>query len=233
VVRARSLTLLFFAAIAACLPLSAPVDAGVLRCDSKTMSRRDYDFMKSTASKAARGHTIDWRSLRTCMNPGRGRVWMDAIEEPQADGSVHAPAISCERDHSPWKCEVEPIRLFRLSVPYNGREQPFVVQVPMDLEVEDIRVLTARSFEMAQRLTWKESCAVNSHGSPSDWDKYAEEGLREFFAPRDEPIWGWIQQEDDFTSFSIGLDISLNFSQAEKKASDKAFKCWERNLVIS
>jgi hypothetical protein len=197
------------------------------------MVARDYKAMKSVALRSTPDHMLDWKSVSACMNPGRGITWVDAVEEPQPDGSVHLPQVTCMRNNGPWKCDTVVVRELRFALPEGAGAQPMVVRIPMEFDVTDVRVLAARALEIVPGLTWKDACGVDLDRQPTESDKAWEEEIHTIVNPQLKPIEAEIQEAGDTTTFMIGLSLGLEFSKAEKKASDKKFKCWSTIIVVA
>ncbi len=207
--------------------------AGVLKCDSRRMSASDFNAVKSVARRAAGNHVLDWQKVSPCMNPGRGRVWIEAKAEPQADGSVVALALECLREARPWKCKILTRRWLKFSIPLAGREQQFVLDIPEHVSVEGVRRFTARAFETAGALTSLGYCGATPEDPPTSWDANAEVRLRETMALKGSPISGSIVEDAESTSLYLEDSVVLSFSRLPDDVDEKTFKCWSEIVVVT
>lgn len=221
-------------AVLACLAAGVtPVQAGLRKCDSRTMVKADFSAMKYAATKAAVGHVLDWHQVQPCMNPGRGWVWIDGKQEPQADGSRLEIRATCERAKGPWKCEVEVLRYLAFSLPLKDREQKFDILLLHAFSVDDARRFVARVFEKAATLKTRDSCGAKPDETPSQQDLYDEESLAEAIAPNKSPIHGKIQEDAESIELFIDFDIGIKYSRFPDAVDEKTFQCWTTYIVVT
>jgi hypothetical protein len=211
---------------------AAPAKAALIQCDHHTMIKRDYDAMKSVATRAAGRHVLKLHEATPCINPGWGRMWIDAVEEPQSDGSVYLPHVLCNRETGPWKCEAWVNRILKFSVPIGGRDQQFALEIPPQFEVAEVGPLIQRAFQKEPSLTIHEHCGADPNAAPTKYDELEIENLRQAFAATGEPIEGSIEQDDQATTVEID-PIRLEFSRTPDKAAEKSFRCWSSFIIVT
>ncbi len=209
-----------------------PANAGVLRCDYRTMVKADYAALKSAATRTAAPHLLDWHGFSPCMNPGSGRAWIDARPEPQPDGSRLDFRATCERDIGPWKCELEVNRHYEFALPLNGHERKFDFVIPEHLAVAEARALVARALEKAPTLRQVEGCGAKPDDPPDAWYSNARKELVEALASGESPITGSIQEDADSTEVFLSDDIGFRYSRIPDAASEKTFQCWATYVVV-
>ena len=218
------------------LAVAAPAGAGLLKCDSRTMTSPDYVAMKKAARRAMAGHVIDWKTLDTCMNPNSGRVWMTAIPEPQADGTVLEPGTTCGRYYGPWRCEKSLARRLQTTSAIGERQQAFDLTLPLAMAVEDARRMLARTIELARNLAAQPECgapASESAREVSDWWKETlnwEANVTRL--PPDTPVPGAIFEHDETTTVSLG-EIEFDFAGARGDVEARKFQCWGVPIVVA
>jgi hypothetical protein len=221
----------FFAAASLAFAVT-PASAGMLRCQSKTIVEGDFNKMKHAATRTAKAHKLDWSRPYVCMNPGRGRVWVDAFPETQGDGTILRPSALCTRDTGPWKCEINSNRVFRETLSIEGKSQPFEVFVPPTWAVDDIRKFVVRGFTAARELTSEQYCGGSGSPIQPDWAANVQKDLRDAVALRDEPIGGSIYDRPNATELVIG-DISLQFSLHPPEVERKVLECWAIQIIVT
>jgi hypothetical protein len=219
------------AALAASWFAATPGHAGVYKCNSHTMIATDYAAMKRAATKAAAPHVLDWSDVSPCMNPGRGRVWIRAVPEPQPDGTRMDYAAICERARGPWKCEVPGQRRYEFSVAISGREQKFVLDLPRDLDARVARDFAALAFARGATLTIREGCQRPANEPRTAQDEKYEQYMHNTFSPGESPFEGSIEVADG--SMTLSNDsFALEFRRASPTGA-WIFDCWWDVVVVA
>jgi hypothetical protein len=209
-----------------------PSNAQLLRCASKTITMSDYAALKGTANRAAVPHQLDWRRPSICMNPGRGRAWIDAHAEPQPDGSVIEPSVSCDRDTGRWHCEAGHRRTLKISLAIGGQPQAFDLAIPVGLNVEEVRQFISRVFGDAPALTYREACDATTDRRRTQWEIDAEQELHDAFKPRGGVISGAIMEDANATTFAID-SLEIRYSRKPADVAGRTLSCWTIVVVVT
>jgi len=214
--------------LACALPVIA--HAGLIRCDSRTITAQDLRRATVAARRAAGESKLASGARSVCMNPGRGRVWYEAIVEPQPDGSIVHPHIVCTRQTGPWSCEMSRDRNAVITVRHTYVTPDFTFKLPLDVGLEDARWLVSRAFELAPGLLHSQQCGWKPEAGRPD------EGLAQAFTPGAfEPVEsGWyeiLHQEGD--SLAVIVDGNgIVFTRAPGNG-DWTFSCWSTWIVVA
>ncbi len=229
----RLARLSYFATIFAALWLLAamPARAGVLKCESRTMRATDYAAMKRAATKAAAPRMLNWSDPTPCMNPGRGRVWVNVRPAFQPDGTRIDSAVICMRESGPWKCEVESQRRYEFSLPISGRDQKFKLSIPIHLTADEARDFVAVAFEKAASITVQDACDRRSNEARTAQDDEYDRDLQATFAASDEPFEGSVAISNRGMTLSTN-SYSLEFSRATP-SDPWIFRCWWEVIVVT
>ena len=220
------------AALACVAAGMTPAQAGLRKCDSRTMIAADYAAMKNAATKAAEGHVLDWHQVRPCMNPGSGLVWIDGKQEPQPDGSRHEILATCQRAKGPWGCEVDVSRYLAFSLMLKDHEQKFDILLLHPFAVDDARRFVARAFEKAATLKARDNCGAKPNEAPTQWDLDEERTLADAIAPTESPIRGTIRQDAESIELLL-FDIGIKYSRVPDAVDEKTFQCWTAYVVVT
>jgi hypothetical protein len=212
--------------------VAVPANAGTIKCNSKSMSSSDYASMKGAATRAASAHVIDWKSVVACMNPGRGLTWIRGVHEPQPDGTVNEPGITCRRDARRWSCEVDIARRLETMGAIGEQQLPFRLYLSPNLAVEDARRLLARTLALGQNLSAQAVCGVPPN-SPPGWmgDLQYWKGMLKH-APSDPPIGGGIREENGTTTVALG-DLEFDFDGDSGDVDARKFRCWGVAVIVT
>ena len=208
-----------------------PAHAGLLKCNSHTMTSVDYVAMKRAATKTAAAHELDWSHVSPCMNPGRGRVWISGKPEPQPDGTRVDLAAICERRQAPWKCEIQSQRRYAFSMPISGRVQKFDLELPMELGVEETRAFVAQAFERGATLSIRDACSRRADTPRTADDDEEDRNLHDAFTAREQPFQGSIEIGDRSMTLSTA-SYAFEFSR-ESPSDPWTFKCWWVVIVVA
>jgi len=212
--------------------VAAPAGAAQMICEFQTMTASDHAAMKKAARKAFAPHVVDWKSLHTCMNPGRGLTWLKGVHEPQPDGTIHEPGMTCTRQTGRWQCEVASARRLPIAIAVGERQQRFELYLPLALAVEDARRMLARTIELARKLTAQPVCGATEGAVPNPEAVYLnwEADIRKL--PPDIPIEASIYEFAETTTVSIG-DIEFDFDGTSGDMEARKFRCWGIPIIVT
>jgi hypothetical protein len=203
--------------------------AGVRLCASHTLTGSDRSGAWRVIKRTAGKRIIRWKSLSSCVNRDSAQAWIDLEHEPQADGSIIHPALSCERGHLIWECTDTPSRFLGVTVTSGAREHRINVQLPRSLSVAGVKPLVEEGFRRAPLLRPEQECGLGT-GDSGDV-QMLENPKSAFTLDGTEKTLSLIEYE----ASEIWLETfteALVFSRSAAPGSPYVFKCWQVMIVI-
>jgi hypothetical protein len=214
------------------LGLAGTADAGQLKCSSHRLASADYAALKREARRAFGVHAIDWKSLHACMNPGKGRTWLQGVPEPQPDGTVYEPGATCMRDSGRWRCEVDVARRLLVTTDVGGSPRSFDLHLPLTWAVEDARRLLFRTIDLARKLSHQPICGAPAGQAPGvaadelNWEAEVRQ------MPPETPVESAIYEEDGTTSVSLN-GLQFDFAGTVGDVDAREFRCWGEIVIVT
>jgi len=209
----------------------AVTHAGMLECASHSISARDLASATAVARRVAGSSRLARSGRRVCMNPDRGRVWYEAVPEPQPDGSIVQPHILCTRERGPWGCEVLKDRTADIDVQHDGAKLTLKFQLPVDLDLGDARKIVAHAFEIAPSLLNSQECGWEP--DPGNPDEGAKKAFKAGdFDPAKTTYWKEIQPRPDGNLAVIFDGNGIEFSHSPG-GPNWNFSCWNVWIVLA
>lgn len=221
---------LLFVVAASCTAVEAGY-VGMLKCDSQTMVSSDYAALKRAATRAAAPHLLNWKDVTPCLNPGRGRVWIAGIAEPQSDGTRIDVAMLCLREARPWKCELQNQRRYEFSMRVHGRDQAFRLDIPPGLDAGEARAFAVQAFERGATLSARDACESTPREPRTARDDERDEYMDSTFTARERPVDASIEVTERGMTFTLG-GFALDFSRPSPSVPWK-FECWSIVVIVT
>ncbi len=180
-------------AVSAALALSG---CGVLRQDAldeswteTKLSPREMRAAKLAVADVAETHVFDWNMVAAQRNGKALHVWLDALPEPHADGSIAEPVVHCLGAVTELECAVTIERALYTQVDVRGRSQRVAAVIADDIETAEAVALVEQALEVAASVTREDQCPV----------------------PRRADAWRFAELRDSF--MSNGTELPLNIGR--------------------
>jgi hypothetical protein len=227
---ARTNSGLFFSI--ALLALAPHAQAQYLECASNRITAPDAARAFSSAKRAAGSLKVIKSSLGVCMNPGRGRAWLDAAPESQPDGSELRHALLCTRGTGPWGCELSTNRYATIDVDRAGTRRHVEMNLPKEFDIVLARRLVAHAFELGSGLKNSDECGASPVLPETTLTDQRLQETYDLFGGNVEDITGNIDVYPDGSLAVIVNDFMIFFTPPVD-GGDWQFKCWAEEVVVT
>ena len=206
--------------------------AQMRRCDSNTLTGSDAGAARHVIRRTAAGRAINWSSAWTCMYRGRGSTWVDLAAEPQADGSVIEPRVSCERNRLRWKCELWQTRQYVATLKIGEIPRTIKVGLPPTFDVKEVIPLLLRAVEAAASPAANQECGQPTSLPPDNREKEWIEALNlslRFDGPDE---YASISEEPGKVSVNVDSNV-LEFKRSAAAPAGFEFQCWYMEVIVT
>ncbi len=224
--RARAIVPAILAALALCSCVATRQDRSYQPLSPTTLSSRELRDAKTAVAPIAETHVFDWNTVSAQRQRKLLHVTVEALPEPQADGSVFQPLADCIRGPVDWDCEVRIERSLYTQVDVRGARQRVVVRIANGIEVANAESLVRRAYEALPGIGSANECRVRERAGSA-----ALAQLQAAFAVRTAE-----------RALSVGRDYSgiyvrsesfnLSFESVDGGPARYDFVCWAYTPVL-
>ena len=124
------------------------------------LSPLELSEAQAAVAEVAGTRVFDWNTVAAQRSGKLLHVWVQALPEPQADGSTHEPVSHCIGDAAALRCDVHVDRSLYTQVDVRGRPQRIVAEILGDIGVAEASALASEAFEAAPALTLDRACGA-------------------------------------------------------------------------
>jgi hypothetical protein len=225
------------AALGSLLPATA-VRADLARCDKGVLSTNglstiDSIKMRPLAIKTLQGHIVNWHTLRSCTGKHGGALAnVDAVDEPQPDGTVNSFAATCDGDSQGWECDLATGRHLKMTVTVEGKDRALSTMIPDDVDLAIARKVMQQAIDVAPKLETTQVC--NYDPTSTEKDTWIPSSLAEihqdFKLPWTEPF-ASIDGDLHELRVEVGRNY-LSFVPLKPGSHEYRFECWYFLLIM-
>lgn len=209
-------------------------DAGMLKCDSKTLSEPDQRRLL----KAAKAALPDNKTLQApipCRNFGRASAWLETEHWLSAEGAEERWAMRCDRAWRNWSCDSPALlRSGTMALAVDGQERKIDLALNGSIPLADARDLTSRAWSIYQDATAApKACAPSAHAK-DDQNEWAKTRARYPLDATMTELYVTVHSNESDTEIDLfGLGgLSLTF---RRDPNDPAVVsvCWSESIVVT
>jgi len=201
-------------------------------CDTHTLTGSDAGAARHVIRRTAAGRAIDWSSAWTCVYRGRGTTWVGLAAEPQADGSVVEPRVSCQRNRLLWKCELWQNRHYVVTLKVGDIPRTIKVGLPPAFDVKEVVPLLLRAIEAAASPAANRECGQPPPFPPNkretEWTEALNKSLR-FEGP---DAYASISEEPGKVLVNVDGNV-LEFIRSAAEPAGFEFQCWYMVVIVT
>jgi hypothetical protein len=191
-------------------------DAQAFRATALT--QRELAAAQAAVAPIAGTHVFDWNTVSAHRRSDVVRVSVEALPEPQRDGSIVTPLADCFGVRGDWDCKVSLVRSLHTQVMVDGVERRVVLLIGEGLAPGEAAALAQRAYEVLPRLEQADACP----GAAGSADSLG--ALRQAFMPRVRPL-PLVVDRDESTIYVRSISFHLNFDRSDTPSRHE-FQCW-------